>query len=340
MAENVFDVFNGDAFSMVALTDYVNRQPFVPHQMGDLNLFRASGIQTTSVEIDVYDGNLALIPSQPRGGPSNQNKHNKRSAKIIKVPHLPLKDRISADEARNVRAYGSVNLLQSAQDVVNQRLDEMLPKHDATREFQMIRAVQGTIVDADGSTVLLDIYNTFGVSQTTVDFDLGTAGTDQISKCETVLNDMEDALGSMTFDGVFAFCGRTWFQKFVSHPKVVDAYKYFQATGQNLNPLRDDTRYKGFQFGGIIFKVYRGQVGGIPFVAASEAYAFPLSPMLFRTYYAPSDSWEDINTVGLPRYAKTYMEDNSGRAMVVDTESNPISVPLRPEANIKLTTST
>ena len=59
------------------------------------------------------------------------------------------------------------------QAVVNDRLAMMAMKHDATLEHLRIGAIKGQILDADGTTILYDLFDEFGVSQQAeVDFDL------------------------------------------------------------------------------------------------------------------------------------------------------------------------
>jgi hypothetical protein len=55
------DIFSGSAFSMVALTDAINKMPFVPGRIGQLGLFREQGVSTNSVMIEEREGSLTLV---------------------------------------------------------------------------------------------------------------------------------------------------------------------------------------------------------------------------------------------------------------------------------------
>src|ERR671918_542477 len=170
------DVFSGSAFSMVALTDAINKMPYVPGRIGQLGLFREQGVSTTSVMIEEREGSLNLVETTARGAPAVQNTTNKRKARSLVVPHIALEDTILADEVQNVRAFGSESMLEGVQAVVNQRMSEMATKMDATLEHLRIGAIKGQILDADGATVLYDLFTGFGVSQhTEIDFDLDNA---------------------------------------------------------------------------------------------------------------------------------------------------------------------
>jgi hypothetical protein len=48
---------------------------------------------------------------------------------------------------QNVRAFGSENMLEGVQAVVNQPMSEMATKMDATLEHLRIRTIKGQILD-------------------------------------------------------------------------------------------------------------------------------------------------------------------------------------------------
>src|SRR5918992_763488 len=151
------DIFGSSAFTMVALTDAINKMPYVPGRIGQLGLFREKGVSTTSVMIEEREGSLNLVETTARGAPAVQNTTNKRKARSLVVPHIALEDTILADEVQNGRAFGSESMLEGVQAVVNQRMSEMATKMDATLEHLRIGAIKGQILDADGSVVIYDL---------------------------------------------------------------------------------------------------------------------------------------------------------------------------------------
>jgi hypothetical protein len=157
------DIFGSSAFTMVALTDAINKMPYVPGRIGQLGLFREQGVSTTSVMIEEREGSLNLVETTARGAPAIQNTTNKRKARSRGAP-LALEDTILADEVQNVRAFGSESMLEGVQAVVNQRMSEMATKMDATLEHLRIGAIKGQILDADGSAVIYDLFTEFGVT--------------------------------------------------------------------------------------------------------------------------------------------------------------------------------
>jgi Phage major capsid protein E len=330
------DIFSGSAFSMVALTDAINQMPFVPGRIGQLGLFRERGVSTTSVMIEEREGNLTLVETTSRGAPAVQHVANKRKARSLSVPHVALEDTILADEVQNVRAFGSENMLEGVQNVVNQRLSEMASKIDATLEHLRIGAIKGLILDADGSAVIYDLFTEFGVTAyTEVDFDLDNASPAPGAvkkKCHDIRRKIEDELGVVPYDHIHAMCGPDFFDDLITHPEVEKAYERWLDGAF----LRQGQARGSFEYAGILFEEYRGKVGSVDFTDAAKAYFFPVGvPGLFRQYNAPADFVETANTIGLPRYAKQAVDQQFARWVMLHVQSNPLPICTRPRVLMK-----
>ncbi|MDP0953310.1 major capsid protein, partial [Klebsiella pneumoniae] len=61
------DVFQQDIFSEIALTTAVEKYPFKPTVIGDLELFETDPIRTTALAVEQRQGKLVLIPLSDRG---------------------------------------------------------------------------------------------------------------------------------------------------------------------------------------------------------------------------------------------------------------------------------
>jgi hypothetical protein len=330
------NVFRQDAFGIVEMTESINRSTYVPGRIGQLGLFTKKFISTTSVMLERKGASIALLPSKPRGTRPTVHKPTKRSARTFTCPHIPYDDTILADSIQNLRAWGSDTELESVASVVNDTLDEMRQNHELTHEFHRIGAIKGTILDGDGSTTLYDLYSEFGISQTSVDFTLGTSTTDIKLKVETVRRAIEDALGMLTYTGILALCGNTFWDKLVSHADVKNAWTYWQ----NGQFFRESQRaLGGFDYLGVQWENYRGQVSDVPFIGASDCYFVPMGvPNLFIAHYAPADTMDAVNTPGKEVYAmQEIMPFNKG--VEIHTQSNPLMLNTRPEVVIKGTTS-
>lgn len=340
------DVFRSDAFGVVSLTDAINKAPYKPGRLGDLRLFTERGITTTTVVIEEKSGQLKLIQTTPRGGPGGSIGTPKRTARSFLVPHLEQESKVLADEVQNVRAFGSEDEIATVQALVNERLAELRAMHEVTLEYHRVKAIQGIILDADGST-LLNLFTEFGVSQQT--YEIGTA-SDVRNDAVAIQRLIESALGAQPISGYRAFCGDALFDAMLADSTVKDALKY-----QESALLRGDMR-GGFDFGGITWENYRGKLGAdladpddeakdvdgdtvSPFIADDEAYVVPMGTRLFQTYFAPAEYQETVNTVGLPLYAKQ-APDKWNKFIEIQSQSNPLNLCLRPRAVVKVTVGT
>ncbi|WP_432780253.1 major capsid protein [Pseudomonas corrugata] len=324
-------IFEDDAFGVAALTAAINEQEFVPGRLASLGLFEEEGVTTLTVQIEKDGDKLALVPAGERGTSGLVVNGSKRVLLPFNTVHLPERFTIKADEIQGIRAFGTQTELQAVQDVVNKRLDKARRQLDATHEFHRMGALNGKVLDADGTTVLLDIYDRFGVQRQTLPMGLNDPETNVQVQCVEALDMQEDALGNVTTTSSRAFCGKTFWKKLIAHPSVVDTYK----GSQQAAALRGDGR-EGFEFGGISWERYRGKVAGVAFIPDDEARLVPegVSEM-FLSAYAPADYMETVNTQGLPYYSK--LEPLPfGKGVAGEAQSNPLHICTRPRAVIQL----
>jgi hypothetical protein len=337
------DVFAQDAFSTLTLTATINKLPYQPMRIGALGLFQEAGVRTTAIDVEEQDGRLSLIQTSPRGAPApDPLAGRKRKLRSFKLFHLERESTVLADEVQNLRAFGSESELQSVEALVADRLAELRPMHEVTLEYHRINAIRGTLLDADGST-LLNLFTEFGTVQQTHDFQFSSSSLDVRAQVVAAIRKAEDELGGLPVLGYRGFCSAGWFDAFVGHANVVEAHKY-----QESQVLRRDVRGL-FRFGDVDWEEYRGSVmkpdsvggGSAAFIEANVAYLVPLTaPSIFITRFGPADWEETVNTLGLPVYAKQ-VPDPSGKNKyrLISTQSNPICLCLRPRAVIKLTKS-
>ena len=334
------DPFAANGFTLNMLTASINKLPNRYGRLQALGLFPIKGVATRSIEVEERAGVLTLVPTVPWGGTANQNKSGKRTLRSFVIPHMPLEDSILAADVQGIRAFGTDNQLESVNERVNDKLQEMRDKLDQTLEYRRFGALKGIILDADGSTTLYNLYTEFSITQKTVDFVLGTAGTDVLGKCLTVTRHIEDNLLGETFSGVRALVSSEFYDKLVSHANVKVAFQNWQAAEQRLG---SDMR-KGFTFGGITFEEYRASTTGtggsaVRYIAANDGHCIPEGTYsTFETIAAPADFAETVNTIGMQYYAKQEpMKYNRG--MDIHIQSNVLPLCKRPEILVRIYSS-
>lgn len=332
----MLDVFNTDAFSVVSLTDSINKIKFQPGYVGSLGLFETRSVATTTVVVEEKDGVLSLVSPSPRGGPGSTLDKTGRTARSFLVPHFEVNDAVMAEEVQGVRAWGSESETEMVMGKVAERMQVAGQSLMATQEYARVGAVKGIVTYADGST--LNLFTEFGVSQETeIDFDLDnaspTAGALR-KKCASALRLIATNLGGTPFTGVRALCGDAFFDDLIAHTEVRASYLAQVEAAALRDPYiaGGGMSYGSFEFGGIIWTNYRGAVGATTFVNTDKCHIFPVGvPGLFKTVYAPADYIETVNTMGQPMYAKQYGMPN-GKGVHLDTQMNSLEYCTRPKA--------
>lgn len=336
----MLDIFKDDAFGIVALTDAINNLKFVPGRLGQLGIFTPSGVATTSIAIESKDGQLVLVPPSARGAPGSTLDKTKRTLRSLTVPHFEINDAVMAEEVQGVRAFGSETETETVMGKVAERQTEHVNSFAATQEYARVGAYKGIVTYADGST--LNLFTEFGVSQhAEVDFDLDNASPTSGAlrkRSAGVVRDIANALDGVPFSGVHAICGDAFFDDLIANPEVVDSYKntdmaevlrrgYILPTGPTI--------FGAFEFGGIVWENYRGTVGGTAFVHTDKCHIAPLGvPSLFRSYYAPADYNDTVNTIGRRLYSRQY-EMSNGKGIHLDSQMNNLEICTRPAVLIQ-----
>lgn len=322
------DVFAPDLFTTTALTASINEQAYQPTLLRDLGIFSVDGVPTTSVVIEKDNDLLTLVPVSPRGTVGETRKDPKRKGFSLIIPHLQQNDALYAESVQGVRAFGTTDQLATVEAERDKKLVRMARDLDYTLEHHRMGAIHGRVLDADGVTVLVDLFTVFGIAEPTeIDFDLDNATPASgavVKKCNEVIYKMEDALGGLPYTGIHALCGNNFWDDLTTHPEVRETFMFQQQAGELRRSWVRDT----FHYAGIDFQRYRGTsaVG----VNTDKCRFFPKGvPDLFITRFAPADYWDAVNTVGLPRYASAEpMKHKKG--VELEAQSNPLNICTRP----------
>ena len=312
---NVFS--NNPAFTLTALTLSLNRQPYVPGQIGRLGLFRTERLTTTTTLVEVRGTRLALVPDMPRGAPPTPNVEDRAFTVPFQIPHFPIRDTIFADAAQNVRAFGTEDSAEAIATIRDQRSQSMSLKLDVTLEYLRLGGVRGivtTAVDRVTGAPLrqVNIFTAFGVvAQPVTNWpiigagQLGQENPAWEGQLTGLINDlgrrMADELPGGMLGSIHGVCGSVFYDAFTQHPERRAAFIAIENA-----PLLRPMLGTQVQFREVTIEEYRGKVGGVTFIAPDECHFFPVGvPDLFVEAYAPADYMETVNTVALPRYAKS-----------------------------------
>jgi len=328
--------FHNPAFSMAALSAAINIIPNRYGRMESLNLFPPRPVRTRQIIVEEQAGVLNLLPALPPGSPGTVGTRGKRTVRSFVIPHIPHDDVVLPEEVQGIRAFGSETEMESIAGVMARHLETMRNKHAITLEHLRMGALKGVILDADGS-VIYDLFDEFDITPAVIAFALDKPDTNVKKKCADVLRHLEDHLKGEFMTAAHVLCSPEFYDALTDHPKVKDAFTYWQQGAVLINDMR-----AGFTYGGLTFEEYRGQatdVNGVTrrFIAAGEAHVFPFGTVdAFSTYFAPADFNETANTLGQVLYAKQEPRKFE-RGTDLHTQSNPLPMCHRPGVLVKLT---
>lgn len=328
------DIFNDDAFAVSALTQTITDVPRTPTKLGDMGLFNQYGIPSLTMMIERQGASLKLVPTAPRGGVREPVSLGRRNLIPIAASHLPQSASVLADEVQGIRAFGSETEVEAVTPLVKRKLALMKGNLDLTLEYHRVGALKGQVLDADGSSVIMDVYDTFGMTQEVQFFNVATvnSGADLKAASRALKRKIQAKLGGRSMSGIRAIVSEGFFDKFTGNNDMKEAWKLWQ-NGQYSRELQDE---ESFTFLGVTYTVYSGGVGETDFIPDGKGYAFPMGvPNMFQQAFAPADYMETVNTNGLPYYAKQErMKFNKGVEM--ESQSNPITFNALPELVIEL----
>jgi hypothetical protein len=325
-------------FTVAELSEAMSVLPNMYGRMNELGIFEVKGLRTNTVAIEEKGGSLVMLPTHARGAPGPQGKTAKRKLRTFTIPQITEEEGIDADEVLGLRGFGG-NQLASLQDLVTDKLMTARSKHDITLEFMRMGALNGVLVDGAGVT-LYNFFTEFAITEKVIDFAFTNANLDVRNICMNVCRHIEDNITGDVYTNIRAEVSPEWFDAFVAHASVKDAFKGY---AEARRVLGGDLR-NGFEYGGITFYEYRGNATDFSgnnqkFIPANTGRAYPLGTrQTFRTFVAPADFNETVNQVGQLYYAKIAPR-KFDRGYDAHTQSNPFPICMRPQVLVKLTKS-
>lgn len=323
------DVFKSSGFELASLTKALNDVPFMPTRLGASGIFTSDPITTTEVTIERQGETLALVPSAARGAPGQKVVPDRRNIRKLITTHLPTEVTVLADEVQNLRAFGTESDEATALAWLTRKMAVARRRLELTLEWQRMGALKGIVLDSDASTPIVNLFTEFGVAQQTFDFDCDNTSAKMMLKCLAYKRLVEDELGGLPYSRIILECSPTFYDAFTTHVSVLDAFNFYQANRKSSD-MRD-----GFDFGGLLFREYRGKVGATPFVEDQAAYpVIEGTPDLYLQNWAPAPYLETVNTMGMPFYSKMEaLPMNKG--YTVEMQSNPLIFTSKPRAQVK-----
>lgn len=333
------DIFESDAFNLVNMTQAIEKMPYVPGFLGSLGIFGSEGITTNVASIEQKGNTLSLIQTSPRGTAPGMGTTDKRTLRNFSIPRLAKADQVMAAEVQGVRAFGTEGDLQVVAQLVAQKQQKLRTELELTLEKHRLGAINGILLDADGST-LYNYFTEFGIAQpSAIDFDLDAASPAEGVLLTKIRNSVKRpiirALGNAAGPNIriIALCGDTFFDQFTTHNDVRVTYKNWQAA----EALRSADVFSGFRFGEIEWVNYRGTddnstvaigVGDVKFIVMGV-------PGLYRRVNGPGETLDTVNTIGKEMYSMLVRDLQRNMWVQPEVYAYPLHICTRPEVLLR-----
>ena len=336
------DIFNGDAFGIVEMSDALDKVEFQPNFLGSLGIFTPNPIRTKMVGVEERNGVLTLIPVSERGAPIEEGGRERRKMRYFETTRIAKGTTIYADEIQGIRAFGSESEMQAVQSEVARKYDGptgILSDVELTFEHMRLGALQGIVLDADGATELVNWYDEWGIAQPAeIDFALGAAGTDIRTICANLVRDMARAgRGAFTpATQIHALAGDTFYDGLINHPTVKETYLN-QAAANELRTGQvtagGNGSFGSFTYGGITFHNYRGMDDQTRVaVDPGKAKFFPVGARgVFEHVMSPAEFMPFVNTPGRRVYGMTVVDRQRQAWVRPEAYAYPLFMCTRPE---------
>lgn len=327
-----------DLYTPVELTEAVNKLPLMPQRLRPL--FTQRSVRTTHVALDIREGRIMLVSHQDRRDPPQEmhGRGSARTTRVLQAAHLPLSDNMSADDLQDVRGFGTTEPI-TREYVINNKMTDLKNSISMTTEFHRLGAAQGVVYDADGQSVLHNLFEVFGVRQKKMAL-VFPSNTTKFNPIKKVILDAkrhaEEKLGGTPATRFEALVGADFYDMLTSHELVRQAYDLWNANQANFGT--DDYRRRGFTYGNVTWIEASEVVGGRKLVESAKAHFYPVGLDIFIQYNAPANWIETANTYGNEFYARMDVKPK-GRGYDLEVQSNPLAICTYPEALVELTAS-
>lgn len=325
------DIFADNAFGLVELSAALEDIEYQPNWLGDLNVFTEKSVRTEKISIEKREGVLSLVPVTPRGAPLPQLTAPLRNIRDFRTVRVAKGDRLNASEIANIRAFGTDSEFMQVQQEVATRLKAIRDDIDLTHENMRLGAIQGILLDSDGS----EIYNWFtewGIAQPaeqTWDFAALIDGKLR-ERCNQIIRAMARAAKGAwsTNTQVYALAGDEFYDALIKAPEVRATYLGWSAAAD----LRNSNPWEAFPFGGINWVNYRGTDDGTKVAIPSQKVKFfPVNaPNAFLRVNSPGEFFDTINQPGQEFYAMTIPDRDRDAYVDIEVYSYPLYVATRP----------
>ncbi|OYX85630.1 MAG: major capsid protein E [Rhizobiales bacterium 17-65-6] len=330
----VTDIFRQNAWGLIEVQEeIIEKVEFKPQLLGSLGIFEPVYSRSRAIAIADRDRTLTLIPTSQNGEAPQELVPKDANIRYFQASRLAKGSTVYAIELAGVAALPLDQQTKEIAEEVSDRTGQIKDDLELTWEHMRFGAVQGKVLDADGST-LIDWFSEWGISEPAeIDFALDDPATDVRKKCRDVKRDMQKAAKGVWTPStrVVALVGDSFFDLLVNHPQIKETKLGTERAGE----LENIEGYSAITIEGITFINYRGTDDGSTIaIGTDKARFFPVGARgAFKVGWAPASEFKPYLNKRGQEYVGMVLSDPSGRDEWdrVELYSYPIFIATRPE---------
>ncbi|WP_317993610.1 major capsid protein [Bartonella gliris] len=344
--------FKHDAFSSITMMKAIENYEFKPGIIGSLDLFEE--IETSTEIVGIKRSGISLIQTSERGM-SFANDDKTDCPQFYQTTRIAKSDTVKSEEIQNRREFGTEDQLETAMKYIARKQKKLISEIELTWENMQLGAVQGVVLDADGS-VIVDWYKEWEITPPKpIDFKLNTETTNVADNVDQVIMRMIEASNGAFSDRsrIIGLCGNEFFSKLKNHKTIRETYLN-TALAQTLNSAGGvatpsaigSGSFGSFDFAGVTFINYRsihnynvsakaGTKRAIG-IKPDECQFFPVdAPGVFQKTFAPAETENFSHTIGKPLYTILIPDPDYNTWAELVVYSYPLYICTRPEMLFK-----
>lgn len=334
----IMDLFNNPFFASPQLTATIERVNYAPQYLGTLGIFEPRPINSRALWIAQRGTSLVMIPTSPLGAPPRELDPDEHNAVALRTTRLAKGFTMYATEIEGLLPFGAQPGATAGFTTVaaeyTRRMAKLQAERELTEEFHRLGAVQGVLLDADGTTVIYDFYDEFGITRpATITLDLANTTTPiniKLAMNEFLRDYIRTSGGAITgATRIHALAGDDFYDALITHPGVE---KYYANTVA-MQQLRDaGAPFESFAWGGITWHNYRGTDDNTTIaIPPDEARVFPIGAGIFQKAMSPAEFDPYINTMGRDFYALNIPDRERGAFTRGELYAYPLYFCQRPD---------
>lgn len=328
----VMDVFNSPFFAPPTLTAAIERVQYQPQYLGGLNIFETRPINTRALWIAMRGNQLVMIPTSPLGAPPRELDPESHEAVALRTTRLAKGFTMYAHEVEGLLQFGNPNAVVQLQAEYLRRMARVQQDRELTEEFHRLGAIQGVLLDADGTSVIYDFFEEFEIQRPTpITLDLLNTASPinlRLAFNEFTREYVRSSGGAVNANTrIHALTGDDFYDALVTHP---DVERFYQNQMQRL--LDEGRPFDAFTWGGITWHNYRGTDDNTTLaIPTDEARVFPIGAGAFVKAQSPAEFDPFINTMGRDAYMFNIVDRDRGAFTRGELYAYPLYYCQRPD---------